>query len=121
MSANGDFDAVRRPIEEARCLPAQAYTTERFLEIELPERGDTLFSNRWICIGLVDDVPERGDATPREVAGKSVIMTREHGGRGTTSAPCAAPRAARTTSKRTGSSRWRTSSTTTTCRMCTKD
>ena len=61
MSDNPDFDAVRRPIEEARCLPAEAYTTERFLEIE----RRTLFSNRWICIGLVDDVPEPGDATPR--------------------------------------------------------
>ena len=73
MSDNPDFEAVERPIEEARCLPAEAYTTERFLEIE----RRTLFSNRWICIGLVDDVPEPGDATPREAAGKSVIMTRD--------------------------------------------
>ena len=77
MSVDSDFDAVRRPIEEARSLPAEAYTTERFLDLE----RRTLFSHRWICIGLVDDVPERGAATPREVAGKSVIMTPRYGGR----------------------------------------
>ena len=67
------IEAVERSIEEARCLPAEAYTTERFLELE----RCTLFSNRWVCIGLVDDVPEPGDATPLEVAGRSVIMTRD--------------------------------------------
>ena len=67
------LDSVRRAIEEVRCLPAEAYTTERFLEIE----RRTLFSNRWICIGLVDDVPEPGDATPLEIAGRSVVMTRD--------------------------------------------
>ena len=71
-----DFDGIGRSIEDARCLPAEAYTTERFLEIE----RRTLFSSRWICLGLVDDVPEPGDATPLEVAGKSVIMTRDRAG-----------------------------------------
>ena len=70
------LDRVRPAIEEARCLPAEAYTTERFLGIE----RDTLFWNRWICIGLVDDVPEPGDAMPLEVAGRSVIMTRDRSG-----------------------------------------
>lgn len=73
MSRDRHFDVVQRSIEEVRCLPAETYTTERFLEIE----RRTLFSNRWICIGLVDDVPEPGDATPLEIAGKSVIMTRD--------------------------------------------
>ena len=72
-SVEPGLDAVKRPIEEARCLPAEAYTTERFLDLE----RRTLFSNRWVCIGLVDDVPEPGDATPLEVAGRSVIMTRD--------------------------------------------
>ena len=72
-SAEPGVEAVEYPVEKARCLPAEAYTTERFLEIE----RRTLFSNRWICIGLVDDVPESGDATPLEVAGRSVIMTRD--------------------------------------------
>ena len=67
------IEAVERPIEEARCLPVEAYTTERFLDLE----RRTLFANRWICIGLVDDVPRPGDATPLEVAGRSVIMTRD--------------------------------------------
>ena len=66
-------EAVEPSIEEARCLPAEAYTTERFLDLE----RCTLFSNRWICIGLVDDVPAPGDATPLDVAGRSVIMTRD--------------------------------------------
>ena len=64
------------PIQEARCLPAEAYTTERFLDLE----RRTLFSNRWICIGLAGDVPEPGDATPLEVAGRSVIMARDSAG-----------------------------------------
>ena len=76
MSGGAESDAVRRPIEQARCLPADAYTSERFLDLE----RHTLFSNRWICIGLVDDVREPGDATPLEIAGKSVIMTRDTAG-----------------------------------------
>ena len=76
MPRRADFDGIGRSIEEARCLPGEAYTTERFLEIE----RRTLFSSRWICIGLVDDVPEPGDATPLEVAGRSVILTRDRAG-----------------------------------------
>ena len=60
-------------MEDARCLPADTYTSERFLDLE----RRTLFSKRWVCVGLVDDVPEPGDATPGEVAGKSVILTRD--------------------------------------------
>ena len=71
--AESAIEATERPVEAARCLPAEAYTTERFLDIE----RRTLFANRWVCIGLVDDVPEPGDATPLEIAGKSVIMTRD--------------------------------------------
>ena len=68
-----DLDGVRRSIEETRCLPGEAYTNERFLELE----RRTLFLYRWICVGLVDDVPEPGDATPLEIGGMSVIMTRD--------------------------------------------
>ncbi|MDD9983360.1 MAG: aromatic ring-hydroxylating dioxygenase subunit alpha [Gammaproteobacteria bacterium] len=75
-SVEPGLEAVERSIEEARCLPAEAYTNERFLDLE----RRTLFSNRWICIGLVDDVPEPGDATPLEVAGTSVILTRDAAG-----------------------------------------
>ena len=71
--AESVIEAAERPVEAARCLPAEAYTTERFLDIE----RRTLFASRWVCIGLVDDVPEPGDATPLEIAGKSVIMTRD--------------------------------------------
>lgn len=73
MSGEPDVRSVPRSIEEARCLPADAYTTEQFLDRE----RRTVFSNRWICIGLVDDVLEPGDATPLEIAGKSVILTRD--------------------------------------------
>ena len=58
--------------EQARCLPAEAYTTERLSPpTPVPERR-TLFRNRWICIGLVDDVPgaRRCTGTPLEVAGQ---------------------------------------------------
>ncbi len=76
MPIDLDLDAALAPIEGTRCLPASAYTAERVLDLE----RRTLFSNRWICIGLVDDVPEPGDATPLEVAGKSVFMTRDMAG-----------------------------------------
>ena len=76
MSSESDLDAARRFTEHARCLPAEAYTTERFLGLE----RRTLFRNRWICIGLVDDVPGPGDATPLEIAGTSVIMSRDPSG-----------------------------------------
>ena len=72
-SAGPGVEAAEPPVEETRCLPAEAYTEERFLDLE----RRTLFSSRWICVGLVDDVPEPGDATPLEIAGRSVIMTRD--------------------------------------------
>ena len=76
MSGDFDLDTARQFTEQARCLPAEAYTTEQFLDLE----RRTLFRNRWICIGLVDDVPGPGDAMPLEVAGTSVIMTRDPAG-----------------------------------------
>ena len=74
--AESGVEPVTCSTEEARGLPAEAYTSERFLDLE----RRTLFSKRWICIGLVDDVPEPGDATPLEAAGRSVILVRDRAG-----------------------------------------
>ena len=73
MSGGSASDSAPCGVGEARCLPADAYTTGRYLDLE----RRTLFSDRWICIGLVDDVPRPGDATPLDVAGRSVILTRD--------------------------------------------
>ena len=82
MPGHPDFDSVPPcSVEETRSLPADAYTTEAFLDQE----RRTLFSSRWVCIGLVDDVPEPGDAAPLETAGRSVVMTRDRRVRSTCS------------------------------------
>ena len=53
-------------------LPASAYTEGRFLDLE----EDLLFARTWVCIGILDDVPEPGDARPVSVAGKQLLMVR---------------------------------------------
>ena len=67
-----DLAATRRPVAQARTLPAAVYTTPEILAIE--QAG--LFARTWLCVGRAADIPAAGDFFTRELAGDSVIVIR---------------------------------------------
>ncbi|VEP12600.1 conserved hypothetical protein [Hyella patelloides LEGE 07179] len=58
-------------------LPAEAYTSEEFLERE----RRTIFTNSWICVGISADLPDIGDLFPVEVAGMPIVLVRDRLGK----------------------------------------
>jgi Rieske 2Fe-2S family protein len=60
----------------ATTLPARYYTDPDLFRDEL----ERFYCQTWICAGRVDQVPTPGDYFLREVAGESVIITRDRSG-----------------------------------------
>ncbi len=65
-------ESLGRPIEQARGLPNEAFTTEAFLEAE----NQRLFPRCWVFVGAASDVPNPGDAMPASVAGRNLFLLR---------------------------------------------
>lgn len=65
--------SVRTSDNPVTGLPASAYTDHAFFVLE----QEKLFAGSWVCIGIIDDVPEAGDARPVRVAGRDVLMVRD--------------------------------------------
>jgi choline monooxygenase len=57
-------------------LSAAAYTDAGFFERE----QKLLFARTWTCIGILDDVPNSGDARPVRIAGQDLLMVRDEEG-----------------------------------------
>jgi phenylpropionate dioxygenase-like ring-hydroxylating dioxygenase large terminal subunit len=57
-------------------LPAWAYTDDDFWAKEC----DTVLSKSWVCAGFVHELAEAGDVTPMTVAGKPLLLLRNHEG-----------------------------------------
>jgi glycine betaine catabolism A len=60
----------------ATTLPARYYTDPEFFQDEL----ERFFCRTWVCAGRVDQIPNAGDYFLREVAGESIIVTRDDDG-----------------------------------------
>lgn len=60
----------------AKTLPARYYTDARFFEEEI----ERFFGRRWFCAGRADAIPDSGDYFLREIAGESLIVTRDADG-----------------------------------------
>jgi len=63
---------TRRPVLEAHALPAAAYSDEHFFDVE----RETVLATSWVCVGIHDELSAPGSSIVREVAGRSVIITR---------------------------------------------
>ena len=63
---------VRQGYEEARSMPPAFYTAPEFCEFE----KSTLFREQWICLGRVDQIPERGDYFTVDLVGEPLIVVR---------------------------------------------
>ena len=57
----------------ARGLPAAAYTSEAFLQLEY----ERIFARSWVFAGLAHELARPGDAAPVSVAGRPVLLLRD--------------------------------------------
>lgn len=65
-------EACRAPIDRARTLPRQAFTSPAFLALE----RDRIFSKRWIAVLFEDEVAHVGDARPFELVDVPLVAIR---------------------------------------------
>lgn len=66
----------KKPLSEMT-LPAKYYTDPQYF---LEER-ERFFGKNWVCVGHADQIPNPGDFFLREVAGDSLIVTRDTAGK----------------------------------------
>ena len=67
------YAATRRPLHQASPLPAWCYVSPDWHAREV----DTLFRKDWLCVGRVEQVPERGDFYSIELVGQPLIVVRD--------------------------------------------
>ena len=68
-----DLERTRGAFGEARTLPGEVYSSEDVVRLE--QRG--IFAREWLCVGREADIPKAGDWFLKEIAGDSVIVTRD--------------------------------------------
>lgn len=67
------YAQTRLPVELAVTINPDAYRSEEFFTQE----RDALWARTWVAVGLVADVSDPGQVIVREVAGRSIIVTRD--------------------------------------------
>ena len=70
------YKHTRVPVESALTIIPEAYTCETFYAIE----QERVFGNSWVPVALTPQLKEPGDICVVEVAGQSVIVTRNKEG-----------------------------------------
>ena len=71
------YRETRLPVDLASTLIPDAYTEESFFELE----RERVFAQSWVPVCVTDELREPGDFLVVEVAGRSVIVCRNRGGR----------------------------------------
>ena len=61
-----ELESIRAPIERASTLPARAFTSTGFFEIEMAR----IFCRRWMAVGFEVTLSEPGDMRPIEILGQ---------------------------------------------------
>ena len=67
---------LQKPIETAKGLPAAAYTSQEFFDLE----QERLFPRTWMGVAFAEDVASPGDAIPVTVTGLPLIIVRDKKG-----------------------------------------
>lgn len=67
------YKPTRAPVDLAVTLLPEAYTADEFFEIE----REKVFAGSWIPVGFTSRVASPGQTLVAEVAGRSVIVTRD--------------------------------------------
>ncbi len=70
------IEKLNGPTEDAICLPNAAYTDDTFLELE----RRAMFDRGWQFASIGALIPKRGDTLPVNVAGRSILLTRDANG-----------------------------------------
>ncbi|QYJ14794.1 Carnitine monooxygenase oxygenase subunit [Rubrobacter xylanophilus DSM 9941] len=71
------YRLTRLPVDLASTLLPEAYTSPEFFDIE----KERVFAKSWIPVGFVSQVRETGHTIVTEVAGRSIIVTRDKSGK----------------------------------------
>ena len=71
-----NIDATLNPIESARGLPNEHYTSDSVFE----EEKQAILFNNWSAIGFAKDIPEAGDAKPTNFVDIPLLMVRDNDG-----------------------------------------
>lgn len=72
----GLYRQTRLPVDLASTLIPDAYTSPEFFALE----QERVFTSSWVAVGVVADVDEPGRCLVVEVAGRSIIVTRNRHG-----------------------------------------
>ena len=64
------------PLDEALALPAQAYTSQEFFELEM----EYVFRREWVCVGRDDEIAEPGSFFTHDLFGEPLVIVRGHDG-----------------------------------------
>jgi phenylpropionate dioxygenase-like ring-hydroxylating dioxygenase large terminal subunit len=67
------YVATRRPLHQASPLPGWCYVSPEWYAREI----DSMFRKDWICVGRVEQIPERGDFFSIEIIGQPLIVVRD--------------------------------------------
>jgi len=70
------YKYTRAPVEAALTLVPEAYTSPEFYALE----QGRVFGNSWVAVGCTSQVKEPRDVLVAEVAGQSIIVTRNKAG-----------------------------------------
>ena len=66
------INAVMAPIDSAMSLPANAYTTQQWLELEI----ERIFARRWMGVCFECELSEPGDVRAFELFGMPLVAVR---------------------------------------------
>lgn len=77
FTEEGTYRHTRLPVELASTLIPDAYCSPEFFALE----REKVFATGWVAVGFVGDVDRHGACVVVEVAGRSVIVTRNREGR----------------------------------------
>ncbi|WP_423823290.1 aromatic ring-hydroxylating dioxygenase subunit alpha [Salinisphaera sp. SPP-AMP-43] len=69
-------DGLNAPVDQAICLPNEAYTSDDFLQRE----REQVFDPQWAFAAVGSRLPRRGDVFPVNVAGRPLVLTRDRDG-----------------------------------------
>jgi choline monooxygenase len=76
FSVESTYGPTRLPVERASTLLPDAYTSPEFFALE----RERLFARSWVAVGVAADVDRPGACVVVEVAGRSVVVTRNRHG-----------------------------------------
>jgi phenylpropionate dioxygenase-like ring-hydroxylating dioxygenase large terminal subunit len=69
-------DTAAEPLARARSLPAGAYISPQFYELERRK----LFQAGWLCLAHVSELPATGDCLALDMLGEPLVVTRDASG-----------------------------------------